>query len=338
MAVLLGLLASLVANGAAQALPPPAPNTHLGNVYTTGQLISQPFVLPTSKVDYLYSSGLGPPINVPLRTFTRIGHWSRVYDALPNLPPWVVPRTSVWSPDVRKVGDSYVMWFSAVANDVPAGDDQTNPRCLGWATSSSPYGPFVSNATQPALCQWSEFGDIDPRTFMDGGQEYLLWKSDDNAGESPPTSTFKPTKLWSQKLAADGVTLEGSPTLLLTPDRSWEVPLIEAPDMLKSGGRYYLFFSGAASWFPQAGIGVVFCDSPSGPCRDVYKGPWLGSSLLGSGPDEETLFEQNGAIWLLYAPQAVYYHNSYPFLGVSRVGIESGRPYVATFDGIEPNP
>ncbi len=179
----------------------------------------------------------------------------------------------------------------------------------------------MSDATQPALCQWSDFGDIDPRTFVDGDQEYLLWKSDDNAGEDPPTSTFQPTKLWSQKLAPDGTTLEGSPTELLVRNKSWEVPLVEAPDMIKRGGRYYLFFSGSASWFPQGGIGVAFCKSPSGPCRDVYKGPWLGSSLLGSGPDEETLFEQNGATWLLYAPQAVYHPLSYPVLGVSRVAM-----------------
>ncbi len=335
----LGLLASLFVGGAVQALPPPAPNTHLGNVYTTGQLISLPFVLATPKLDYLYSSGFGPPVNIPLRTFTKIGQWSTVYNPLPTLPAWVEPGTSVWSPDVRKVGANYVMWFTAIAEQVPSGDEQTpHPRCLGWATSASPYGPFVSDAIQPALCQWSDFGDIDPRTFMDGNQEYLLWKSDDNAGEAPPTSTFQRTKLWSEKLAPDGTTLEGSPTELLVRNKSWEVPLVEAPDMIKRGGRYYLFFSGSASWFPQGGIGVAFCESPSGPCRDVYKGPWLGSSLLGSGPDEETLFEQNGATWLLYAPQAVYYPNSYPVLGVSRVALQSGRPYVAAFDGIEPNP
>ncbi len=320
--------------------PPPAPSTSLARVYT-GTVVSLPFVLATPHLDFLYASGWGSGVNIPLRTFTTMGRWSRVYNPLPVLPTWVEPGTSVWSPDVRRVGHHYVMWFSAVANDQPAGDTQDPaPRCLGWARSPSPYGPFVSPDPRPALCQWSEFGDIDPRTFVDHGQEYLLWKSDDNAGMTPPGHTYKPTKLWSQRLAADGTTLEGSPTLLLTNSEAWEGAVVEAPDLVRAGGRYFLFFSSTYSFSlaEVAGIGVATCAGPAGPCRAERRGPWLGSSLTGSGPDEESLFEQHGDLWLLYSPNGIYYPGAVPTLAVSRVAFAEGQPYVAAFDGAVPGP
>lgn len=332
--VVLATVAGSGAPAAAQSDPPPAPNTQLGRIYSPRTVISEPFVLTTPKIDYLYSSGFGGTINIPLRTFTKMGKFSRAYNPLPQVPAWVQPGTNVWSPDVRKIGKTYVMWFSALAASSPPTDNQPHPRCLGWASATSPYGPFVSNATAPQLCQWSQFGDIDPRTFLDGKQEYLIWKSDDN---SVPRQ-HKTTKIWSQKLATNGTTLEGQPTLLLQSSRFWQGPIVESPNMVKRHGRYYLFYSGNSSGIPGSGIGLAHCKGPSGPCSSPLNGPWLGSNSNGSGPDEESLFSQDGATWLIYTPQSVYYPGSYPFLAVSRVVFGPKGPYVAEFGGAHPNP
>jgi hypothetical protein len=337
--VALVVTALLVDPSSAQVGPPPAPNTALGRVYRGA--ISLPFVLPTARIDYLYSSGFGPADNIELRTFTKMGRWSKLYNPLPQIPPWVVPGSAVWSPDVRKVGGGYVMWFSALARTLPPGDDQTPPpRCLGWARSASLYGPFVTDASRPAICQWSQFGDIDPRTFEYGGHEYLFWKSDDNAGMTPPGHTYKPTKIWVQELAANGTKLEGPRIKLLQNTERWEGIVVEAPDMVEHAGRFYLFFSSTYSFSQRqdAGIGVAMCDGPLGPCDDPAVGPWLGSNTNGTGPDEESLFEQDGAFWLLYSPQAIEGPTQLPSLAVSRVAFRSGQPYLATFDGAQPNP
>lgn len=317
----------------AQSNPPPAPNTWLGQTYTQNQIISEPDVLTTPKVDFMYSSGFGGTVNIPLRTFTKMGQWSKLYNPLNHLPPWVQPGTSVWTPDVHKAGNTYVMWFSAMSRSTPPGSPRAHLRCLGSAVSKSPYGPFKTNAAAPQLCQWSEYGDIDPRTFMDGSQEYLLWKSNNNVAPH-----YSPTKIWSQKLAANGTTLEGSPTVILQNSRPWEGGVVESPDMVTNQGHYYLFFSGNSAAVPASGIGLATCQGPSGPCKDSYKGPWLGSNTGGAGPDEETLFTQGGNYWLLYTPNSTYFKGAYPTLAVSRLGFGPHAPYVAAFAGAQPNP
>lgn len=325
--------------GAAGGAPAPAPNDQLAHPYGTGVLISLPSVMTTPKLDFMYSSGISAPLNIPLRTFATMGRFSKVRDALPKVPAWVDSGTAVWAPDVRQVGrHRYVMWFSAMDDHLPPGDTQDPPpRCLGFAVASSPYGPFVSDATQPAICQWSQFGDIDPRTFVQDGQEYLLWKSDDNAGLTPPGHTYKPTKIWSQKLASDGTTLEGHPVELLTNSQPWEGLVVEAPDMVAHDGHDYLFFSSTYSFSTTqaAGIGVTECRGPSGPCGDGGNGPWLSSNVEGEGPNEESLFEQGGQLWLLYNRVAGY-AGALPDLTVGRVAFSGAEPYLATVKADEP--
>jgi hypothetical protein len=332
-----GLVDFALFNGthaSAQADLPPAPNTDLGIVYTPDQSFSQPDVMPTGSVDYLYSSGQGATPNVPLVTFTAIGQWSEVHDAMPTLPPWVEPGTVITSPDVRPSGNGYVMWFSAVTRAPVAGASGANLRCLGWARSSSPLGPFVSDATEPEVCAASDYGDDNPRTFVDGSQEYLLW----NSGNSQDPGAPSASKLYSQALSSDGTTLVGAPSVLMQADQFWEAGNVETPDMLSYDGHYYLLFTGNFATSPAAGIGVAQCSGPSGPCSDSLIGPWLGSTTQGSGPSQESDFEQNGATWLLYSPQATYFTGARPELALSRLGFTLQLPYVAVFDGVQPNP
>ncbi len=316
------------------AQPPPAPNSDPNVIYDKSQVISEPFVLPTAKTDYLFSSGLGPSPRVPVRSYVHMGNWLKYVDALPTAPSWATSDTGVWAPDVRKIGNHYIMWFAAQSQSAPYGSPIAHPRCLSWAVAYKPIGPY-SSISIPAHCDYSDYGDIDPRTVVFGGQEYLLWKSNDNIAPAPAP----PTKIFIQKLASDGVTLEGSPVQLLTNNLPWEGTVVESPDMVQYNGQYYLFFSstnGAQS--PAAGIGVATCNGPMGPCADKYAGPWLGSNPHGAGPCEESLFQQHGATWVLYAPWANYYPGAYPVLAVSRVGFGKHLPYVAQFAGAQPQP
>lgn len=311
--------------------PPPA--SSLSPAETFGaKLISDPFVFTTPKLDYMYSSGVdgAGQRHLPERTFTVMGKFSPVTDAMPKAPGWVTPHTGLWSPDVRKIGNLYVMWFSAHDWLVKLSSGK-DAECLGVATSKSPTGPFVSTSAVPALCQVQKWGDIDPRTFFaPDGQEWLYWKNDGNAG-------LHTTHLYAQRLASDGRTPTGTASLLLTADLPWEDSLVEAPDMVHVGNRYLLFFSGNISEGSQSGIGLAQCRGPGGPCSSTYRGPWLGSNIQGAGPGEETLYSQNGVTWLLYTPNAVYYPYAYPTLVAARVAFTStGMPYVADRQGMVP--
>ena len=275
--------------------PPPASNIATAQTFTpTKGLISDPFVLPTSKLDYMYSSGVASvgDLHLPERTFTVMGKFLSLRDAMPTLPSWVLPNSELWAPDVRKVGATYVMWFSGL-------DRATRCRtgvsawCIGVATSTSPTGPFTSHSLTPTICQTSGHGDIDPRTFVaPDGQEWLYWKNDGNAVAMGRSVS---THIYAQRLATDGQTLIGSTSVLLTSDLPWEEGLIEAPDMVHVGNRYLLFFAGNSSDGAANGIGLALCKEPGGPCSSPYSGPWFGSNLQGAGPGEETVYNRTAS-------------------------------------------
>ena len=249
-------------------------------------------------------------LHLPERTFTVMGKFLSWPDAMPTLPSWELPNSELWAPDVRKVGATYVMWFSGLdrGHTLSTG---VAAQCIGVATSTSPTGPFTADSPDLTDCQASGHGDIDPRTFVaPDGQEWLYWKNDGNA--VPTMDLVGNIHIYAQRLATDGQTLVGSPSVLLTNDLPWEGGLIEAPDMVHVGNRHLLFFAGNSSNGVANGIGLALCKEPGGPCSSPYSGPRFGSNLQGAGPGEETVYNQNGITWMLYTPHGVYYPLALP--------------------------
>jgi beta-xylosidase len=266
---------------------------------TPGLNVPNPFVTKVDGLYFMFASQGRLYVPVTLLVSSSLTNWaSTALDPLPILPKWAQSGFT-WSPDVRRVGQRYVMWFNAAL----ASDKASVPiKCIGAATATSVLGPYVSTERRPIVCQRSHFGSIDPRTFLDpAGHLWLIWKSDDNAEWTPSTHTT----IYSQRLSANGLHLLGKPTALLSADRKWEKGIIEAPEMVFAGGKYWLFFSG--NWFnqPSYGIGLAQCAGPAGPCKPSSPGVWLGSNAQGSGPGEETVFFDGSRWWLLYAPAAV---------------------------------
>jgi hypothetical protein len=314
--------------------PPPAPSYALGKLVPPYDVaMTDPTAMLGSRTDYLYTGAAGyDPPNISVRAFTDLAHLGKQVDAMPTLPPWTTGWTS--APDVRHIDGRYVMWFSSpdiddiLATGAPA-------KCIGMGVSTSPYGPFIV-ARQPVICDPS--GSIDPRTFVaPDGQLWLDWKSDVNAAwgpaQNPDLPQNQPTVLWSQKLAPDGMTLKGSPDELLAATSPWEHKLIEAPQMVHANGHFYLFFSANPSYQDGDGIGVAVCRGPAGPCEEPSAGPMLGSSALGLGPGEESLFTQRGVTWMLFSPSGIGFYRQ---LAVSRIAFGPQGPYVAAFDGAMP--
>jgi hypothetical protein len=323
--------------GSAQGLPPPATNTELGTLISPQSNIGASSVLTTPSMDYLYSETIGPPY-VRVRRFHTLGDWLGTSSPLPQLPAWADPHPPqrgtgpLWSPAVAKVGRRYVLWFSApYANPSPV-DGQAEPSCIGYAVSASPTGPFRSpGQVAPPLCQMDQLGDTNPQPVKFGHQWWLYWKSDNGAGPRGGRAV-----MWAQRLAPDGTTLQGQPTVIFKAEKPWEQRVVDTPQMVRAGGRYYLFFSGAGKDTPDAGLGLAYCSGPAGPCHSPYRGPWLGASALGSGPSEVSVFSQDGASWLLYTASATASLGEPTHLGISRVAFGPTGPYVAALDGATP--
>jgi beta-xylosidase len=167
---------------------------------------------------------------------------------------------------------------------------------ISLATSASPQGPYVDHSDGPLVLQLDHGGSIDPCPFVDAdGTLYLLWKSDDNA-------INRPAAIWAQHLDATGRALVGTATRLLTYDRRWEDPLIEAPALVMIDGKYFLFYS--ANWWEsdRYGIGYATGPAPLGPFSKITTtGPWKGSSQGEAGPGGQDFCPHPaGGYWMVY--------------------------------------
>jgi hypothetical protein len=206
-------------------------------------------------------------------------------------------------------------------------------HCIGAAFAASAKGPFVP-ASHPMICQLLHRGSIDARIFVQpNGHLVMLSKSEDNANPSVPGPDQDGyTGIYAQGLSANGRKLLGKPTKIFSPSEPWEGTIVEAPDMVKAWGTYWLFFSG--NWYDSTsyGIGVAQCATAFGPCSDPNPEPFLGSNRQGVGPGESSIFRNGGDVYLLYNPFKA--NDPGPVIprpvAITRIGFTPKGPYLAS--------
>ncbi|KAJ7624354.1 Arabinanase/levansucrase/invertase [Roridomyces roridus] len=212
-------------------------------------------LLPNGQTPWYAYSTSSSHGSVPYATSNDFGTWTLGGDALPNPGSWVSSSNrGIWAPDVRQIGSSYVMYYTAFSA-------ANNNHCIGAATSSTPQGPFTPQA-QPIVCNAGAGGVIDASGFeAPGGQLYLVWKVDGN-------SIGQPTPIFIQPLASNGFTLQGSPTQLITNDPV-DGGLVEAPSLVYWQGWYYLFFSSNSYNTLNYDVSYAVATSATGPYTKV---------------------------------------------------------------------
>jgi len=208
-----------------------------------------------------------PGPKYPIRTSKDLVHWQaagRVFSDTTK-PAW--GTGSFWAPEIHKVGGRYVVYFSATSSS-------SGTFAIGAASASSPTGPYT-DIGHPLVTE-PKPGAIDAHYFRAStGKHYVLWKTDGNAvGKSTPIKI--------QELAADGLSLLGSPKTLISNTQGWEGALVEGPWMVERGGEFFLFYSANAYASASYAIGVAKSSSPTGSFTKraspilVSKGRWAG--------------------------------------------------------------
>jgi hypothetical protein len=254
--------------------------------------------------------------NIQILRSTDITHWTAVGNALPSLPQWAAPNFT-WAPSVAQIGGQYLLYYAAN----PAG---SGTECISVATASQPEGPYVDRTSGPLECQRALGGSIDPSSFVDSnGTPYLLWKS------GGPGSS----KIWSEQLTAAGTAFATGATAtgLLVPVHPWESGTVEAPDLVKANGHYFLFFSGNEWNSAKYAVGVAVCTGPLGPCLDSSAQPLLASGAGAEGPGGPSVFmDATGSWWMAFhawAPGAVGFPHSRD-LYLRKLGMSGEIPVV----------
>ncbi len=221
----------------------------------------------------------------PIHASKDLIHWSdtgKHIFAGGTTPTWA--NADFWAPEIHKLGSGYVAYFSARGSD--------GLLAVGAASSPTATGPFT-DLGHP-LVHDPGMSQIDAHAFQDEmGQSYLVWKDDGNA-------FGKPTPIWGQKLAPDGLSVVGGKAKLITNDLGWEGSVVEGPWVTRRGSDYYLFYSGNAYYNASYAVGVAHATSPLGPytkagapiltSHGAWAGPGHGSVVKAPGGDDVLVF------------------------------------------------
>jgi beta-xylosidase len=226
---------------------------------------------PISGNFYAYATVSGK-INTQIATSkTAKGPWTLTgKDALPTPGSWTYTSDpQIWAPDVHYLPDrqnnSYVMYYSGRSNNV------TSHHCVGVAYADSPTGPFVDDSADAWACPLDQGGAIDAAGFYDKVEDkrYVVYKVDGSSlcpggacGNEPANC---PTPILLQEVSvADGKTKIGAAVQIMDRDDT-DGPLIEAPNLVRIGGLYVMFFSSHCFNSPDYDIKYAVSDNITGP-------------------------------------------------------------------------
>ncbi|MFB4317461.1 family 43 glycosylhydrolase [Actinomadura sp. 21ATH] len=281
-----------------------------------GDYFADPTVIRVGGTYFAYgtnnAAGALPVATAPSPT----GPWTQnPGDGLAQLPAWAAPGWT-WAPEVvppRGGKGPYILYFSARRKD-------RDVQCIGVATARSAAGPFVPAEGEPLVCPLDLGGAIDPASYIeDDGTRYLLYKTD--AREKAAVHLVR--------LTPDGLRPAGAPKRILGRDGN-EPVLVEAPDLVRRGGKYVLFYS--AGWYFKSNYQTRYATASSimGPYRKAAA-PLLSTGAYGGrvqGPGSaDVLAEESG--------DRLVFHGIREYRGGSRV---NRAMYVAAlgWDGARP--
>ena len=212
----------------------------------TGNVIpfADPFIYYEDGTYYLYGTGSEDGIAVAVSKDLKTWQWPEekpMYLALHKDDSY--GEYWFWAPELYKVGDKYLLYYSAEEH-----------ICV--AEGDSPLGPFRQKEQKPMR----EAKGIDNSLFIDkDGKPYLFWVNFTESG----------LQSWVAELEEDCSTIiEGSEKLCIATSQEWEKvwPSVnEGPFVLEHEGYYYLTYSANSYESPNYGLGYAVAEHPCGP-------------------------------------------------------------------------
>ena len=202
-------------------------------------MLADPYVLEDDGWYYIYGTHAADGIVVyrsrDMREWSDLCGNAKNHLALHKDDVW--GEKWFWAPEVYKVGDRYLMTYSAEEH-------------ICYAESDSPCGPFVQRDKRPYL---PEEKGIDSSFFIDDdGTPYIFWVRFTHGNV-----------IWVAEMSRDlhEVKLETARRLIDVEESTWEHRMgrvAEGPAVIKHRGKYYLTFSCndyQSKDYAEAGIG-----------------------------------------------------------------------------------
>lgn len=134
------------------------------------QSLPDPTVIRVGQAFYLYATE--NTRNTPIYTSRDLVHWSFVGTCFTNeTRPQMVPAGNIWAPDINRIGDRYVLYYS---KSTWGGEWECG---IGVATAEKPEGPFTDVGKLFISSEIGVQNSIDPFYIEDHGRKYLFWGS-----------------------------------------------------------------------------------------------------------------------------------------------------------------
>ena len=157
--------------------------------------------------------------NLPIHRSKNLVDWEYVGTAFTNdTRPNFEPKGGLWAPDINKIGDKYVLYYSM---SVWGGEWTCG---IGCATADKPEGPFKDHGKMFRSNEINVQNSIDPFYMEDGGKKYLFWGS------------FR--GIYGIELSDDGLSIKEGAKLRQVAGTAYEGTYIHKKD-----GYYYFFAS-----------------------------------------------------------------------------------------------
>lgn len=227
--------------------------------------------------------------NLPIHRSKDLVNWEFLGTAFTdeNRPDFE-PNGGIWAPDINKIGDKYVLYYSM---SVWGGEWTCG---IGCAVSDRPEGPFKDCGMMFRSNGIKVQNSIDPFYIEDNGYKYLFWGS------------FR--GIYAIELSEDGLSLKSGSSPVQIAGTAYEGTYIH-----KRGGYYYMFASiGSCCEGLKSTYTTVVGRSTSlfGPYLDK-KGQSMmdnhheilihkNDSFVGTGHNSEIVSDNAGTDWLFY--------------------------------------
>lgn len=229
--------------------------------------------------------------------------------------PVFEPKGNLWAPDINKIGDKYVLYYSM---SVWGGEWSCG---IGVAVADRPEGPFTDRGK---LFRSNEIGvqnSIDPFYIEEKGRKYLFWGS------------FR--GIYGIELSADGLSVKLGAVKVQIAGTAYEGTYIH-----KRKGYYYLF---ASTGTCCEGLKSTY-QTVVGRAKHLF-GPYLNKrgeammnnrhetlihkndSFVGAGHNSEIVTDDVGNDWMLYHGVSVANPHGRVLL-LDKVEWKSGWPVV----------
>eukprot|EP00041_Stephanoeca_diplocostata_P020793 m.472565 g.472565 ORF g.472565 m.472565 type:complete len:502 (+) comp21661_c3_seq26:201-1706(+) len=193
-----------------------------------------------------------------IRTSSDLVDWKITGAIFPTgkYPKWS-NGIDFWAPEIHAIptlGSDGVLQYNAYFT----ARTKAGVMAIGVASAPMPTGPFQDSGS-PLI--EDPVGAIDATFFAhENGQLFVIWKTDGN-------SQGKTCVIRMQELTANGLAVKtgANVTDLITNDRAWEGPIVEAPWIIKVNSTYFLFYSGRGYASSNYAVGVAKSQSIYGP-------------------------------------------------------------------------